>query len=110
MSEKITVVNLKEIISKNPFYSCPWGGDIWTKIFPSGRAFGQWSCPRSREFDQQQFQKFKCLGVAGEGGMLKFQIDRYIKDQKTICKLLFIHYFFYQTQYNKHNSTYLFGS
>ena len=77
MSEKIAPVKLKENISKNPFYSGPGDGDIWTKIFPPGRAFDQRSCPIGREFDQQQFQKFKCPGIA-RGGILKFQIDRYI--------------------------------
>ena len=77
MSEKITAVKLKENISKNPFYFCPGGGDIWTKIFPPCWAIDQQSCPRGWEFDQQQLQKFKCPGIA-PGGMLKFQIDRYI--------------------------------
>ena len=53
-------------MSKNPIYSCPGGGDSWTKIFLPGRAF-----------DQQRFQKFKCPEI-DRGSMLKFQIDRYI--------------------------------
>ena len=88
MSEKITAVKLKENISKNPFYSCPRGRDMWTKLFPSGWAFDQRSCPVERAFDQQRFQKFKCPGVA-RGGMLKFQIDQYIKKEKFIISQTF---------------------
>jgi len=45
-----------------------------------GGAFERLFCPKGREFEQANLQKFKCPRVArGGGGMLKLQFDWYIK-------------------------------
>ena len=48
-----------------------------------GGAFEQPFCPKGREFEQANLQKFKCQGSGlpwgGGGGLLKLQFDWYIK-------------------------------
>ena len=70
MSEKITAVKVKENISKNPFYSCPGGGTFELNSFHLAGHFTN--------------SDFKSSNA--RGGMLKFQIDRYIT-MFEVCQL-----------------------
>ena len=48
-------------------------------------AFERLFCPKGREFEQANLQKFKCPGVARGGEMLNFRTDRRIIAQHQIA-------------------------
>ena len=60
---------------------CCLGGAFDRQIRRKGRAFEHHFGPMGREFEQSNLQKFKCPGFArgGGGGVLKFRVDRRIK-------------------------------
>ena len=84
MRENITAVKLKENISKNSFYSCPGAGTFELKSLTSDLVSGAGNLTNS------DFKNSNGPGVAREGSMLKFQIDRYISLELEWFSLLMV--------------------
>ena len=94
MTEKITVVKLKENISKNPFYSCPGGGTFELNSFHLVGHLTSDLIPGVGHLTNSDFKSSNARGCP-VGGMLKFQIDRYINaeisfDFQPIASLTFV--------------------
>ena len=76
MSETITVVKLKESISKNPFFFLfPGAGTFELKSFHMAGHLASDLLPGAGNLTNSDFKSSNARGVSGK--MLKFWIDRY---------------------------------